>query len=181
QLRERQASLEESVQVISPDGGRVLELMVDRGDVVSPGTPMLSMEVESEDLMAVVFVPAELGKQVSPGMEARITPSTVKAEEYGFINGEVQWVAKFPSTSRGMRRLLANDDLVTKLMQQGPPIQVDVRLERDDSTPTGFRWSSSTGPNVEISSGSLAGGAVIVRETRPISLVIPTVRKTLGI
>lgn len=181
QLAEKKASFEESVQIIATDQGRVIELMVDRGDVVNPGSPVMNMELESEDLMAVVFVPAGLGKQVQPGMEVRVTPSTVKAEEHGFIVGEVQWVAEFPSTSRGMGRLLANDDLVNKLMQRGPPIQVDVKLLRDESTSTGFEWSSSKGPNIEISSGTLATGSIIVRESRPITLVIPGFKESLGL
>lgn len=180
-LRELEASLDESNVVISPYEGRVLELMADRGDLVSPGTAILSMEVVSEELMAVLFVPASSGKQVKPGLVARISPSNVKREEYGFIVGKVVWAAEFPSTSRGMLRLLANQELVNKLMKEGPPIQIDVALERDPATPTGFKWSSSRGPELEISSGTLAVGSVIVREERPISLVIPKLRKSLGI
>lgn len=180
-LRELEASLVESNAVISPYEGRVLELMADRGDLVNPGTAILSMEVVSEELMAVLFVPASSGKQVKPGLVARISPSNVKREEYGFILGKVVWSAEFPSTSRGMLRLLANQELVNKLMKEGPPIQIDVALERDPATPTGFKWSSSRGPELEISSGTLAVGSVIVREERPISLVIPKLRKSLGI
>ena len=180
-LRELEASLKESVAVVSPYDGRVLELMADRGDLVNPGTAILSMEVVSEDLMAVLFVPASAGKQVKPGLVARISPSNVKREEYGFILGKVVWAAEFPSTSRGMLRLLANQELVNKLMQEGPPIQIDVALERDPATPTGFKWSSSRGPELDISSGTLASGSVIVKEERPINLVIPKLRKSLGI
>lgn len=114
-------------------------------------------------------------------MPVQVSPSTVKREEYGAILGHVTWVADFPSTSRGMTRLLGNEALVNKLMAEGPPIQVDVSLERDPSAPTGFRWSSSRGPSVKISSGTLAEGNVIVREDRPIRLVIPTLREKLGI
>ena len=56
ELRERQARLGETTRVVSPHAGRVLELLVDRGDVVSPGTPLLNLEVVSEDLVAVLFV-----------------------------------------------------------------------------------------------------------------------------
>ncbi len=181
ELREKQASLEESVQVVATEDGRVLELLTDSGSVISPGDPILSMEVVSEDLIAVIFVQAELGKQIQPGMETRVSPSTVKVEEHGFILGEVQRVSEFPSTSRGMKRLLGNDDLVAKLMEKGPPIQVDVILLKDESTPTGFRWSSSTGPAIEISSGTLARGSVIVQRSRPITLVIPLAKKKLGL
>lgn len=180
ELNEKRASLRENVEVVAAEGGRVLELTADLGDVVSPGTAILSMEVASNELLAVLFVPAELGKQVVPQMEVRITPSTVKREEHGFILGEVIWVAEFPSTSRGMRRLLANEELVSRLTAEGPPIQVDVRLHLDPATPTGFHWSSSRGPELEITSGTLADGSVIVRRDRPISLVLPKLRELLG-
>ena len=180
ELRERQARLGEAASVISPHAGRVLELLVDRGDVVSPGTAILNLEVVSQDLMAVLFVPATTGKRVQPGMAVRVSPSTVKREEFGSILGRVIWAAEYPSTSRGMIRLVGNEALVQKLMQEGPPIQVNVALQRDPSTPSGFRWSSSTGPNLKISSGTLATGDVVVRQEAPIDLVIPKVREKLG-
>lgn len=182
ELRELQASLQENVEMRSTVDGRVLELVTALGDVVSPGTPLLSLEVASEEeLIAVLFVPAEQGKQIQVGMDARITPTTVKREEHGFIQGEVQWVAKFPSTSLGMERLLANQGLVERLMSAGPPIQINVKLERDADTPSGFSWSSSRGPDITISTGTLAAGGVIVRRERPVELIIPTVRKKLGL
>jgi len=180
-IRENGTELTENVNVASSYSGRVLEILADRGSVVSPGTPILSVEVVSEDLMAVLFIPASAGKQVQPGMAVQVSPGTVKREEYGAILGRVAWVADFPSTSRGMTRLLGNEALVTKLMTEGPPIQVDVALERDASTPTGFHWSSSKGPSVKISSGTLADGSVIVREVPPIRLVIPKIREKLGL
>ena len=180
ELRERQARLGEAARVVSPHAGRVLELLVDRGDVVSPGTPILNLEVVSENLMAVLFVPATAGKRVQPGMAVRIAPSTVKREEFGSILGKVTWAAEYPSTSRGMVRLLGNEALAQKLMAEGPPIQINVSLQRDPSTPSGFRWSSSTGPNLKISSGTLASGDVVVRQEAPINLVIPKLREKLG-
>jgi HlyD family secretion protein len=180
ELRERQARLGEAARVVSAHNGRVLELLVDQGDVVSPGTPLFNLEVVSEDLMAVLFVPATAGKRVQPGMPVRVSPSTVKREEFGSILGRVTWAAEYPSTSRGMVRLLGNEALVQKLMQEGPPIQINVALVRDPATPSGFRWSSSIGPNLRISGGTLATGAVVVREEAPIRLVIPKVRERVG-
>jgi HlyD family secretion protein len=181
ELRERQARLAQTARVVSPRAGRVLEVLVDRGDVVAPGTSILNLEFVSQDLVAVLFVPASAGKRVQPGMRVRVSPSTVKREEYGSLLGRVVWAAEFPSTSRGMVRVLGNEALVEKLMQEGPPIQVNVALERNPATPTGYRWSSSIGPNVEISSGTLASGSVVIRQERPIHLVIPKVREKLGL
>ncbi|MES1240551.1 MAG: NHLP bacteriocin system secretion protein [Acidobacteriota bacterium] len=181
ELRERQARLDESARVVSSHDGRVLEVLADRGDVVSPGTPILNLEVTSKDLMAVLFIPASAGKRVQPGMRVRVSPSTVKREEFGSMLGKVVWAAEFPSTQKGMVRVLGNEALVQKLMEEGPPIQVNVTLDRDASTPTGYRWSSSIGPSLSISSGTLASGAVVVREERPIRLILPKVREKLGL
>jgi HlyD family secretion protein len=181
ELRERQARLGESARVVSSHDGRVLEVLADRGDVVSPGTPILNLELTSKDLMAVLFIPASAGKRVQPGMRVRVSPSTVKREEFGSMLGKVVWAAEFPSTQKGMNRVLGNEALVEKLMKEGPPIQVNVALDRDASTPTGYRWSSSTGPSLSISSGTLATGAVVVREERPIRLILPKVREKLGL
>ena len=114
-------------------------------------------------------------------MAARISPSTVKKEEDGYLVGKVTWVAAFPSTARGMVRLLGNEALVARLMQQGPPIQVNVDLSRDRRTPTGYRWSSSSGPVVKISSGTLADGSVVVRTVRPVAMLFPALREKVGI
>jgi len=181
EIKELEAKLGENVNVLSPYSGRVLEVLANRGDVVSPGTAILSLEVLSENLQAVLFVPASAGKKVQKGMAVRISPSTVKREEYGSLLGKVTWVAEFPSTARGMTRLLGNEALVAKLMDQGPPIQVNVELERDPATPTGYRWSSSRGPSLKISSGTLATGDVVVQEDPPFRLVIPKVREATGL
>jgi len=181
EIGELNAKLGENVNILSPYSGRVLEVLANRGDVVNPGTPILSVEVLSENLQAVLFVPASTGKKVQPGMTVRLSPSTVKREEYGSLLGKVTWVAEFPSTARGMIRLLGNEALVTKLMTQGPPIQVNVALTRDPATPTGYRWSSSRGPNLKISSGTLASGDIVVQEDRPIRLIIPKVREATGL
>jgi HlyD family secretion protein len=181
EIRELGAKMAENVKVVASQAGRVLEVLVSQGDVVNPGTPVLTLEVISQELLAVLFIPASSGKRVQPGMTVRVSPSTAKREEYGSIVGKVVWVSEFPSTQRGMTRLIGNEALVTKLLAEGPPIQVNVSLVRDPATPTGYRWSSSRGPDLKISSGTLAAGSVIVEEYRPISLVIPTLREKLGV
>ena len=181
QLHEQEAKLKEDVGVVSPYRGRVLELMVNRGDLVTPGAPVLNLEVVSDDLLAVIFVPAAMGKRVQQGMLVRVSPSTVNSQEYGYLLGRVNWVAEFPSTARGMTRLLANEALVTRLMASGPPVQINVTLIPDAASPTGYRWSSSRGPDLKISSGTLAGASVVVRQDHPLNLLLPVAREKLGV
>ncbi|MEM1181139.1 MAG: NHLP bacteriocin system secretion protein [Acidobacteriota bacterium] len=181
QLKELEASLDENIRVTSPYSGTVFELMADRGDMVGPGVPILNMELRSEELVAVLFVPAEFGKQAQEGMQVRVSPTNVKQEEYGYMLGTVSWVAEFPSTSRGMTRLLGNSELVSAMMEKGPPVQIDVTLNENPETPTGYAWSSSTGPDVPITSGTVIEGSVVIRQVPPLQLLIPTIKETLGV
>ncbi|MEJ2229208.1 MAG: hypothetical protein P8Y67_13480 [Alphaproteobacteria bacterium] len=42
-------------------------------------------------------------------------------------------------------------------------------------------WSSGRGPNTHIHEGTLASAGVVIRERSPASLIIPALRRFLGI
>ena len=180
QIKELEAKLASSTDVKTAYAGRVLEVTVSPGSVVGPGSRILTLEPMDAPLEAVLYVPAAEGKKVHPGMSVRISPSTVKAEEYGFLVGKVRSVSNFPVTPEGLRQALRNDRLVDELMGKSAPIEVIAQLIPDKGTPSGFRWSSSSGPPTQVYSGTLATGSVVVETRRPISYVLPVVKKSLG-
>lgn len=179
-IAELENSLRASSQITSPYQGRILELATDVGNMVAAGTRILTLERLSAEIEARIYVPASDGKKILEGMRTSISPTTVKAEEYGTMVAQVKWVSDFPATPEGLRRTLRNDKLAADLSGKGAPIEVAVELIRDETTPSGFRWSSSQGPPVQIFSGTICNGNVTVSRRRPISLVIPTIKKTLG-
>jgi HlyD family secretion protein len=169
--------------VVSPYTGRVIEVMVNEGTMINPGTPLLSLEPVGrgiKNLEAVVFVPSE-GRNLKPGMEVQVSPSGVKKEEFGFILGRVTRVSEYPASSQGMMRVLGNESLVKSLAEQGPVIGVNVDLVPSSKTTSGFRWSSPGGPPITIQSGTVCSAKIIERKQRPISLVIPKIKEFLGI
>ena len=123
--------------------------------------------------MAELYVRPEDGKKIRPGMVAQISPSTVRREEYGFIEGTVTSVATIPSTDEGMLRMLKNKQLVQQLSGGGAPFEIAVELTLDPRSNNGFRWSSSAGPETDINPGTLAEGTITVRQIHLIGLLIP--------
>lgn len=170
--------LELNSLVRSPYSGTVLEIVVDRGNFIGPGTRLLSLETHDQ-LRAVVFAAAGDGKRIKHQMEAQISPATVKTEEYGFIRGTVTFVSSFPSTPERMMRVLRNQELVRQLSGAGAPIEVLVNLDRRSNG--SYNWSSAARDPVEITSGTLCSGSIIVKRSRPISLVLPLLRETSGL
>ena len=106
-------------------------------------------------------------------MAVQVAPTSIKREQYGFMIGQVDSVAEVPSTAEGMMRILKNRQLVQQLSRTYAPFEVVVSLERDADTPSGYRWSTSRGPEVEINVGTLCLGEVITRRERPINLLLP--------
>ena len=104
---------------------------------------------------------------------------TVRREEYGFLVGAVSFVSPQPATRQGMLRTLGNEILVEQLAGAGAPFLVEAELEPDAATPSGFRWSSGSGPPSSVESGTLVSVQVVVERQRPISLLIPALRSAL--
>ncbi|MEL7061082.1 MAG: NHLP bacteriocin system secretion protein [Acidobacteriota bacterium] len=179
QLREMERKLEGATDITSPYGGRVLELMVDPGNLVTGGSRLLTLESVESPIEAVVFVPATTGKRVREGMEVRISPSTHKAEEFGFILGEVERTSVFPATPEGIQRVLRNRDLAQALAGEGPKIELKAELASAE-TPSGFRWTSADGPPDKVYSGTLCEASVVVERKRPISYVLPILKQAVS-
>jgi HlyD family secretion protein len=182
--REMQAlagTLGRNSEVQSPIAGRVLEIKTSTGSVLAVGTPVVLIEDEGTKLEAVVYIPADQGKSVKPGFQVRLAPSTVKREEFGTMIGTVSNVSEFPVTPQGMTAVLHNDQLVKLFSKDGAPYAVSVLLDQDASTPSGYRWAVGKGPQVHLTSGTLAQAEITTRNRRPLDLVVPLLRKLTGI
>ena len=177
-----QDELNLKMEVVSRVDGRVLEVRARKGDLIQPGANLVSLERmgNTVKLEVILYVKAEEGKNIMPGMEAQISPSTVKKEEYGFMLGRVVSVSEYPATAQGMMISLGSEELVSKLSGEGAPLEVRIDVVTDESTVSGYKWSSSKGPPLKINSGTLCTGTVAVSQMRPIGMVIPMVKKSLS-
>jgi len=160
--------------VVSLFGGRLDEILIEEGMLLERGQNVAVVKEGDDPLTAFVFVPGEQGKQLKKGMKVQVLPSTVKAEEFGSIQGEVTSVSKFPVTEDEMFLLLENQSLVDTLRTGTAQLRVEVKLRKDSSTPSGFKWSSSQGPPFTITRGTLCTATFVLGEERPMNLVLPS-------
>lgn len=181
-IRENQIKYEQENVVRAAREGRVTEVVVSPGNFVQPGKTIVRLESLKGDYEALVYVPTLEGKKIREGMVARLAPSIVKPEEYGFILAKVYSVSPLPVTKEYLLSELGGDDnMVQSLLQSGSAIEFVADLEEDPSTPSGFRWSSSDGPDLKLESGTLCQVSIVLERVRPISLLIPYLKKQLGI
>ena len=181
QMEQLAGTLERDSRLTSPIDGQVIEIKVSSGGVLAAGTPVAAIQTEGKGLQAIIYIPADRGKNVQPDMEVRIAPTTVKREEFGTMIGKVFTVSEFPMTPEGMAAVLHNEALVRRFSGEGGPYAVLVQLERDRAAVSGYRWSSGTGPPIRLTTGTLARAEITTREQPPIDLVVPIMRRLSGI
>ncbi len=173
-----------STQIISNANGYVKEIPVRRGDFIQPGTPIavLGQSNESNVMHALVYFPARQAKKVHTGMKVGIMPSTIKQEEYGYIEGIVTNISTFPVSDQYLMSTLQNSTLVQNFRKIDNPIEIEVSLIPNPDTYSGYKWSSSKGPDEKLTVGVICTGTITVDSKRPIELVIPALKKKfLGI
>ncbi|MCK6549715.1 NHLP bacteriocin system secretion protein [Myxococcota bacterium] len=177
---------ERTSRLASPTSGRVLELRASLGEVLGTGRPILTLEptdTSTRGLVALLWVPLSQGKLLRPGMTVQLAAAGVPAEEHGLLLGKVTSVSELPSTEEGMKRALHNELLVRDLLEDVgfAPIAVEAELVRDPSTPSGHRWTSGTGSPLPVGPGTPTTAEITVKTTRPILLVVPGLKRVLGV
>ncbi len=178
-----QEELKSASNVVSPYSGTIIEVMVNEGGILLQGNSIASIEPvnkykRSDDIKAIIFIPIAEGNNIKVGMEVFISPSVVKKEEYGYIMGKVNSVSSYPATFQGMMKILGNETMVKNLSEDGPVTALKVDLINSGRNPSGYKWSSKKGPNVKITGGAICSGYVTVEKKRPISLVLPALKKS---
>ncbi|MDW7675959.1 MAG: NHLP bacteriocin system secretion protein [Bacillota bacterium] len=162
-------------QIVSQIDGRILELDIQKGNIIQPGEPLATLEQygNTVKLEAIIYVPAEQGGIIMPGMEAQVSPTIVNKEEYGFMMGRVISVSEYPATTKSIMQTLENENLATFLAGKGASLMVKIDLIPDRNTASGYRWSTPEGPPISIHSGTIIQSAVITNSEKPISKALP--------
>ena len=181
-VAEIQHEIDMNSSVITPFSGEVVELKVYLGGTVEAQSPILSIQPEDNNLEVYAYVPSLRAKEIIPGMEVQVSPSIVKREEYGYIRGDVARVADYPSTRAALMRNFENENLVDSLARSGEAVtELRIVMKPNHAAPSGFEWSSSKGPPLLLSSGTLCSVQIVTVRQRPISLLFPFLKRKLGL
>jgi HlyD family secretion protein len=184
EIGQLELQLKNTDRITSTYAGRVLELSVKPGQVIAQGNPIGSIEAQDRGgkLMSVAFFPAGEGKKLKPGMKLQITPNLVKREEFGGIVGTVGEISAFPVTQEGAANVVGSPEIVKELLSAGgSQLQVFAQLQTDPATFSGWKWSSSKGPQQQITSGTPTTVRVTVEDRAPISFVLPILKSLTGV
>jgi HlyD family secretion protein len=169
--------------VRSEHDGRVVELLLSEGQLVTTGARIALIETagRSPALTCLAYLPIRDGKRVRTGMAVQVTPDMVSRERFGGILGTVESVSTFPVTREAVAVTVGSRDVAEHVTTAEPHIEIVIALASDPTTASGYRWSSSTGPPLKLSAGTTAAIRVTVEERAPITFLLPFLRSVTGV
>jgi HlyD family secretion protein len=181
QVQQLAAALEQVSQVVSPVEGRVVEVEASIGATLSAGAPIAVIGGEGASLSAVIYIPAEHGKSVKPGMEVRVEASAATHKQFGALQGKVVRVSDFPVTPQGIAAAVHNDTLVAHFSRQ-PYYEVVVKLVRHERGAGDNQRETRAGPpsGLTLTAGTLVRAEVTISQRPPIGLVLPFFTRASG-
>lgn len=174
--------LADNREIRSEQDGRILELTASQGKLVTRGTRLGTIDAREEGapLEAVAYFKVADGKQIEPGMTLRLTPATVERERFGSLIAKVASVSDYPVTAEGAAVVVGNESVAASLTEEGHQIEVFAELELEPDSPSGFLWDLSDGPELDVTSGTIATALVNIDERPPLTFIVPILREWQG-
>jgi HlyD family secretion protein len=157
--------------------GTVLEVAIQPGQILGMGMRVGTIEMDDPNgrLTNLAFFSVRDGKRITAGELAHVTPTTVQRERDGSIIGIVRRVSAFPITQESVVNNVGNEEIAKMLLQQGGAIEVEVELEHDPNSYSGFRWTSKS-PEKKFSAGTTTTVRVTIEQRTPITYLLPILR-----
>lgn len=177
------ARREQKNNIYSPVDGLVVAVDVEVQEYITSGEQMLRIEVGSspeKPLHCLAYVPARMGKRIEQGMLCQLMPEVTYYNEYGYVLGRIQSVSSYPATRSDLMMQFGDSALVDRMVAQQPDgLLVDIELQLDPSTPTGYRWTSRKGFPEPLLPGTPTQVRVIYDRIAPIELISPLIKDYL--
>lgn len=159
--------------LVSPATGTLLDLNVQKGQKIDATTLIGRVEGSTQLLKGIVYIDLAQGKRLKPGTKVQLAPSNVRTEKSGYLLGTVSSISQFPATSASIVSSVKSQELAQAISTGGPSIKLEITLDADQNTASGFKWTTEAGPNIKLNSGTLFNATLIMDEQQPINLVLP--------
>ena len=192
-------------QVVSTYDGVVFSVSANPGQYLQVGDPVGTLRIETSEALEVTaygFFTPEDANRIRPDMAAVLTPHLLTnrrfggtREQYGGIPSTVTGVSPKTVTVQEVTSIVGDSDLANTLIQNPVPyaipdngraqnlpvVQVELNLETNPKTPSGYQWTQGRGPNAKLPEGAIGEARVTVETRSLFSYAIASFRWLTGI
>jgi HlyD family secretion protein len=168
----RQELIQKS-QFLSTVSGVVYDVYVRPGQYVKRGDRMMTIHADAgsdKSLECLLFVPVADMRSIRLGQDVNVYPDGIKKETYGNMTGRISFISENPVSRQYLYDTLGSDELTEAFEERGACYEVALTLSVSEEAPTGFKWTTSNGPNKPFGNMTLCDASIIVDELRPIDV-----------
>ena len=165
--------------LLAPNTACVVSQIVAPGTFVEPNTPILITTTSKGSYPDIipVYIDAEYIADVKVGNEALVTPAGFSTTQYGGIKGEVISVSETTQTEGQILKTLGVDTVAQSIQKTNDnPFLILLKLKKSSKTPSGYEWTSSTGPDFKIPITTIMNATIITKRISPASMALPAFR-----
>jgi hypothetical protein len=142
--------------------GRIPITMVGRGVIVRTTSG-------SSELVGLTYFQQSDSEQIRPGMSIVLVPDSVQSERVGGVLARIKSISGPAITTLDAARQSKTIDSSL----QADSVEVMTELERDPSTLSGYRWTSTGGSKLNLVPGVTTTARITLEERAPIAFIFP--------
>lgn len=187
-LKQLKSQLRDEYYVNSPIDGKIININYQTGDYPSNNVPLATVVADSalqykENNIVVATAKSGDIDKLSIGDYALFTPDNVERNRFGGIVAKVLKVQRSPITPEFLVNNIGSKQIANKLTSDEKLFYMQLSLKADKDTPTGFRWSSGSGPDksIKIFPNLLGKTTIYYQKRAPITYVMPFIRQLIGL
>lgn len=141
------------------------------GSALSAGSSVATVLSDNGYNELIAYAPLQQAGNLSLGMTAQITPSFSAREEYGYMSGIVTAIGESPVTEDSIQGRMGTVSYVQDILPEASCVEIRIRLDLDEDSPNGYRWSNEKGENLHVEMGTTCTVYVVTDEYFPAELL----------
>jgi multidrug efflux pump subunit AcrA (membrane-fusion protein) len=162
--------------VTAPWNAYVVSAIVTDGQLVSPGTPIASLEQVTgagTPLEAAVFVPTAASPAITAGTSVTLTSAAAPSSVFGTLRGTVASVGRAPETAGSLQAFLGQGTSIgtSSLLSAGGVIKVVIKLATAPGSATRLAWTKAA-PSFALGPESSVQASFTVARQHPITWLL---------
>lgn len=161
--------------------GVLTDLLVESETTIYAGAEIARYTPDiSDEQIVVCYVPVQLANKMGTDMKVLLFPYSVDSQESGHMEATIVSVSEYAVSTNNMWYVLGNGNLISEqFLANGPVVSVVCKIKMDDSTDSGFYWSSDNGKDVVIPNGEFLSAKIVTDECAPITKLIRNLKEKL--
>jgi HlyD family secretion protein len=164
-----------TIKTINADCDAFLDIFtIEVGMFIVEGTEIARMTPKDLPSQVIVcYVPLSSAQKFAKGMKVLIYPTAIDSQKYGHMEAEIVSIEPYATNTESLFYMLGSGNMVAEqFASNGPIVSVVCKIKNDNSTKSGYYWSSDKAQNIVVSNGNVISAKIVTEECAPITKLI---------